>query len=606
LEIGKIYLQPEHKDYWTLDIETDDLDATRIWVCCVHNIFSGLSKTFTNREDFLAFHRDNRKYITHNGISFDIPVINRLWGARIHLRNVIDTLVLSFLYNPRLPRPHNYPGRKGPHSLEVWGFRLGNNKIQFDDWSALTSQMITYCKQDAALTSDLYKALTARMRQLGYTEKSAEIEHRFRHIIDKQQQNGFKFDKTRANFLYLKLRELQYACERQLHIHFPPELVVDKVYDYRVKKDGEPVASFLRHQSVSPKLEFNKDRTRYRTFKYQTFNIGSPKQRTDRLLKLGWKPKNFTPKGNPKVDEESVLEFAKIKPEVAPIADWLVYNGRANMIRTWLENLDEDSCIRGKVLSCGAGSRRCTHNSPNTANIPSVYARYGADARSLWVSRPKRLLLGADASGLEGRVFIHYLGSKEAEEFMLNDPHTANAEAISRAVGFTVERAPTKNLFYARLYGASDKKLGSMVGKGPKVGAIIRAAIDGNIPGFEDLVAAVEREYENNNGRIKTIDGGYVTAPSPHSALNYKFQSCGAIIMKQAAIFLDDMLREENLDALKVSDVHDEWEYDCLPEHAERVGQLACKAMTMAGEELKLNIKIEGEYMIGKTWADVH
>jgi DNA polymerase I-like protein with 3'-5' exonuclease and polymerase domains len=76
--------------------------------------------------------------------------------------------------------------------------------------------------------------------------------------------------------------------------------------------------------------------------------------------------------------------------------------------------------------------------------------------------------------------------------------------------------------------------------------------------------------------------------------------------MKLAAIILDKWIKEEELDALKVGDIHDEWQFDCLPAHADRVGKLACAAMTKAGEILKMKIKIEGEYSVGRTWAETH
>lgn len=580
-------------------------------MCCIENVIYHQRHTFYTAEEFNSWYEKNKqaKFVTHNGISFDIPVINRIWKSGIPLRNVIDTLVLSFLYNPKLPKPIGYKGSKGPHSLDTWGFRLGDYKIQFDDWSELTDQMVEYCIQDTSLTVKLYTALTKKMLDLEYSEQSAYIEHGFRWIIDVQQNNGFKFDRLRANFFYLMLREKEYNLTRQIQTYFPSELIVDKEYNYRETKEGFPYASYIRHQTNSPKIVFNKNRTKYRTFKWQEFNIGSPSQRVNRLLGLGWKPSSFTPKGNPKIDEESILEFAEKSkiPQVKFIAEWLVLNGRANMVRTWLNNMDRsDDTIKGKVFSCGAGSRRCTHSSPNTANIPGVEAEYGRVSRSLWTARPKRVLVGADASGLEGRVFIHYLNSKEAEEFMLNDPHTSNAEAITRAVGFTVERRPTKNLFYARLYGATDRKLGSMLGKNAKTGELVRTAIDQNIPGFESLVDDIQDEFGENGGRIQTVDGGFVTCPSPHAALNYKFQSCGAIIMKLGAIRATELLMKEKLDALKVGDIHDEWQYDVDPSHASRVGEILCEAMTIAGEELNMNIKIEGEYSVGKTWAETH
>jgi DNA polymerase I-like protein with 3'-5' exonuclease and polymerase domains len=235
-----------------------------------------------------------------------------------------------------------------------------------------------------------------------------------------------------------------------------------------------------------------------------------------------------------------------------------------------------------------------------------VHAKYGAEARGLWVARPNRVLVGIDASGLEGRVFIHYLGSKEAEEFMLNDPHTANANAITEVVGFLVSRQQAKTLFYARLYGASDFKLGSTLGYDAGVGEKIRFAIDSNIPGFMELAEGIEAEWKKNNTFIETIDGGFVRCVSPHAALNYKFQSCGAIIMKQAAIIHRNMLDEQNLDAIKVGDIHDEWQIDCLPEHADLVGKSGCLAINRAGHELKLNIELDGDYSVGTNWAETH
>ena len=76
--------------------------------------------------------------------------------------------------------------------------------------------------------------------------------------------------------------------------------------------------------------------------------------------------------------------------------------------------------------------------------------------------------------------------------------------------------------------------------------------------------------------------------------------------MKQAAILLEDLIRQHNVDALKVGDIHDEWQYDVAPDQADLLGKLACEAMTLAGEELDLNIKIEGEYSIGRNWAETH
>lgn len=605
-----MYLTKKDIPYVAIDIETDGLDATKIHVCCAEDLDTGERWTFTSGARFARWAAADRIYIGHNSLSFDVPVLNRLWGSTIHPSQCVDTLVLSQLYNPRLARPEGYAGRSGPHSLAAWGWRLGDHKIHFEDWSELTDEMIEYCQQDVSVTLKVYRALSDRMSRMGYSETSCRIEHQFRFFVDKQQEHGFNFDKAGAEALYADLRGQQEALERDILDAFPPKVVIAGEYEYRVKKDGDPVSSFLRHQEAAKEsgleLKFNKDGSKYRTFAHREFNIGSPLQRAERLLELGWKPREKTPKGSPKVDEASVLEFAQKSGNeaVGKIAEWLVLNGRANMINTWLEALHEDGRIHGSVMSCGAGSRRCTHSGPNTANVPSTGARYGHECRSLWLPDDGHVLVGCDASGLEGRVFIHYLGNPEAEEFMMNDPHTANAEAISRAVGFEVSRSLTKNIFYGRLYGASDKKLGSLIGKGAKHGKLARAAIDSNIPGFEDLLKNIQREFNANSGRLRTIDGGFVLCPGEHAAINYKFQSAGAIFMKQALIRLYQLAK--GLEFFVVGNIHDEWQISCRPDHAEAVGQAACDAMTLAGEDLKFNLKMEGEYKIGSSWADTH
>ena len=590
-----------HKDlarYWVLDVEGDSLEPTVIHVVVVRNVSTDEVKEFYSALDFKDWLKDEYLFVMHNGISFDVPkALNKIWDAGISLDRVVDTLVLSYLYHPQMP---------DGHSLKAWGERLGFPKSDFSDFSKLTPEMVKYCIQDTLVTAKLFKSLTKRMKKRGFSELSCEIEHKFRHIIDVQEINGFTFNKVGAIELYRELRQKEHDLGILIRNKFPPEPKKRNEYTFRVKADGTPYSSFTRHEELFDIRWTSKDT--YETWENVPFNIGSPAQRVERLLGLGWTPTKFTPKGNPQVDEESLVAYAELSgtEEIQMIADWLVANGRANMINTWLENLGDDDKIHGRVMSCGAGSRRCTHSSPNTANVPSVAAKYGAAARALWTASEGRVLCGIDASGLEGRVFIHYLGSKEAEEFMLGDPHTANAEAISTAVGFTVGRQTAKTLFYARLYGAGDFKLGATVGRNSAVGAQIRAAIDTNIPGFKSLLDSIEKEWKDNDTFIKTIDGGYVRCASPHAALNYKFQSAGAIIMKLAAIKHRELLDGEGLDAIKVGDIHDEWQFDCLPDQADRVGELGCLAIKLAAQQLETRIEFDGAYSIGNNWAETH
>ena len=55
------------------------------------------------------------QYIMHNGLSFDAPVLNRLLGTNIKPSQVLDTLILSQLFNPM---------REGGNGLKAWGDRF--------------------------------------------------------------------------------------------------------------------------------------------------------------------------------------------------------------------------------------------------------------------------------------------------------------------------------------------------------------------------------------------------------------------------------------------------------------------------------------------------
>ena len=109
------------------DIETDDLNATKVW--CLVAIDEN-DKVYTYDEDNILegikFLQSADKIIGHNIIGFDIPVIKNLYDIDLfRLDKVIDTLVMSRLFNP---------AREGGHSLEKWGYRLGLAKGQQPDF----------------------------------------------------------------------------------------------------------------------------------------------------------------------------------------------------------------------------------------------------------------------------------------------------------------------------------------------------------------------------------------------------------------------------------------------------------------------------------------
>jgi DNA polymerase I-like protein with 3'-5' exonuclease and polymerase domains len=209
-----------------------------------------------------------------------------------------------------------------------------------------------------------------------------------------------------------------------------------------------------------------------------------------------------------------------------------------------------------------------------------------------------RVLVGADASGLELRMLAHYMNdSNYTNEILTGDIHTANQHAAGLKT-----RDQAKTFIYAFLYGAGDAKIGSVVGGSASHGKKLKADFLENTPALAKLRKEVTKNAES--GFLTGLDGRRIRVRSQHAALNTLLQGAGAVVMKQAIVILYDLL--ERVDFKLVAQVHDEWQIECRPEDADFIGKSCVNAMVFAGELLQLNCPLDGEYRIGNSWADTH
>lgn len=561
-----------------IDIETNRA-ATVIWMVAVSDIGSGKVEWATNREELKKLIEGCDIFIGHNLLSFDVPILNKLWKMEISLTNCIDTLVMSRLWNPAL---------EGGHSLENWGRILRSPKGNFVDFdNGLTEKMIEYCVQDVKLTEKVYNYLYEQFQKDKFSMESLEIEHLYRIALDKQEKHGFKFDVDEARSLL---------------------------------RDWETIATILKSEVehyYEPTVVQLKTKT-----KIVPFNPASRQQVADRLIKRGWKPALWTDPGNPKkklstankkpksqpvVNDEILEELKKTMPEVGTLANLFTLNKRIAQLRKWLELVDENGFVHGSVISCGAISGRCTHSNPNMAQVPAIDKPYGEQCRSLWIpSSPDRVLVGIDASGLELRMLAHYMGDASYIETVVSgkqedgtDVHTRNQKMAGLST-----RSQAKTFIYAFLYGAGAEKIGSIVGGGAAEGKRLLDKFLKAMPALAKLRDKVAKIAES--GMIPALDGRKLRIRHSHAALNQLLQGGGSIVMKKARILFEDSLTDLGIDATIVADVHDEWQVDCSEEDAEMVGELGVASIAAAGEHFKMKCPLTGEYKIGKSWKDTH
>tara|TARA_B100001123_G_C15292586_1_gene1017962 strand:+ start:449 stop:2089 length:1641 start_codon:yes stop_codon:yes gene_type:complete len=541
-----------------VDIETDSLDATKIHCIVAKHYYSNQERCWIGDEckDFANWSKGISEFVMHNGISFDAPVLNRLTGSNIKLNQIRDTLIESQLYNPI---------RDSGHSLEAWGQRLNFSKGDFNEFTEYSDKMLEYCKRDVELT----KRLSVKLEEEGkiFSSQAYDIERQIRSIIDKQQQNGFALNIKEAMLLRSELLDEQYKLEKQADETFPPKEIQLKT-----------------------------------KVKYVPFNIASRKQIAERLIEKGWKPDKHTEKGNIIVSEE-VLSKIKNIPEAEMFSRYFLLQKRTGLLKSWIQECQEDERVRGKVLTLRTVTGRMAHHSPNMAQVPAVYSPYGKECRSLWTvsNTDTHKLVGTDASGLEIRCLAHYMNDATFTDTVLGgDVHTANQKAAGLKT-----RDQAKTFIYAFLYGAGPAKIGNIVGGGAGKGQKLISKFLSNMPALKTLRENVEERVKDHD-TIRGLDGRMLHVRSSHAALNTLIQGAGAIICKQWLIEMDRRINKLGLDARLVASVHDEYQFEVAKPDVPRFTKITKESMYATQRFFKFKCDLDCDYKVGNTWAETH
>ena len=575
------------------DIETDGLldETSTIHCICAKDFLTGESFSFGpgEIEDGLGLLCQSRLLVAHNGLCFDIPAIQKLHPSLL-LPRLFDTLTASRLIWTNLKdldftqlrkKSCRFPPKlAGSHSLDAWGQRLGVMKGDYgktteNAWSRWSEDMQRYCEQDVEVLEALYRHILDQR----YSPEALALEHEFQAVIFHQERTGVWFDERAAQSLYAELAAKRNDAVTALQEVFPQK----RIEEIFIPKANNRTRGYVKG------VPFTKVR-------YETFNPASRQQIADRLMeKHGWKPSEFTDTGQPKVDEDVLASLPF--PECKPLVDYLELLKIIGMLAEgkngWLKLVGLDGRIHGRVITNGAVTGRCTHNSPNLAQIPAR-GQYGKQCRALFAAPPPLVQVGADASGLELRMLAHYLaaydGGAYAKVLLEGDIHTANQHAAGLET-----RDNAKTFIYAFLYGAGDEKLGSIVAPlassavQTKRGRALKDRFFRSLPAIKRLIDDVQGVLTGPGKRpyLIGIDGRHLHIRSSHSALNTLLQSAGAVLMKLATVIFHMEAQRRGLrlggDYAQVLHVHDEAQFNTTPEKADALGKLFVNPSSLRG-----------------------
>lgn len=589
------------------DIETDGLldDVTKVHCLVIKDTEAGWVDIYAEGHGAIA---DGLTQLMeadcisgHNVIKFDIPVIQKLYPwFTVDKSKVFDTLVATRLIWANIKDTDNVllkreqlPGKLfGSHSLEAWGYRLGNYKGDFKGpWDTFTQEMLDYCVQDVEVTASLF----AKIQAEDYSKQALDLEHQVAWLMAKQERNGFHFDIKKAADLLAKLAKRRAECEQELTSFFGNWEV--ELPEFTPKVNNK-------------KLGYTKGVPVKKT-KTVVFNPSSRDHIADRLITLyGWKPTEFTEGGKPQVDE---VVLGKLDyPPCKLLTEYLLIQKRISQLneggQAWMK-CEKKGKIHGSVNPNGAVTGRATHAYPNISQVPSSGSPYGHECRELFTVPRGWLLVGADASGLELRCLAHFMakwdGGKYADVLLGGDIHTENQKAAGLET-----RSQAKTFIYGFLYGAGDAKIGTIVGGTPGDGRKLKQKFLRSLPALGRLVDAVQAA--SKRGHLVGLDGRRIHVRSSHAALNTLLQGAGAVVCKQWLVLLEEHLSSKfkhgwDGDYAFCAWSHDEVQIACRNEEvAKYVAEIAPKMVTAAGEHFGFRCRLDGESKIGTTWADTH
>ena len=118
------------------------------------------------------------------------------------------------------------------------------------------------------------------------------------------------------------------------------------------------------------------------------------------------------------------------------------------------------------------------------------------------------------------------------------------------------------------------------------------------------MKAAAKRGY------LVGLDGRRLLVRSEHAALNTLLQGAGAIIMKQAMVNLHALAAKRNILCGKAWDqilwVHDEFQCEADEGVESLLGETMVDAIRNVTQDFNLRCPLDGEFKVGRSWAECH
>jgi DNA polymerase-1 len=516
---------------------------------------------------------DKVKKIGQN-IKYDAEVLARY---DIELKGLFfDTMVASYVIDPTL-RQHNLDYLAQHYlSYKMVSYEEVTEHAKDKDFASVDiNRAKEYSCEDAEITLLLTSILEKKLRDTDNYALFQDLEMRLIPVLMDMEMTGIKIDVD-----FLKAMSEAFGDELSL--------IEQKVFDLA----GEG------------------------------FNINSPQQLGYILfekLKLPWRKKTRKKTGY-STDVEVLTELA-VHHEVPNLL--LRFRSISKLKSTYLDALVETvNPATGRVHTSYnqtvTATGRLSSSNPNLQNIP-IRTDEGRDIRKGFIADNGCLLLSADYSQIELRVFAHYsedpvlirafesgedIHARTAAEVFGVDPQLVTPEM----------RRMAKMINFGIIYGMGPLRLAKELGISKKVA---QAYLDNyyqrykGVKEFKETMLSQARQNRYVTTLLKrrryvpniNSDNGNLKSEAERVAINTPIQGTAADLIKMAMINIAERLQREKLNTKTLLQVHDELVFEVPEKELDRVSQLIKDEMEHV---YPLNVPLKVDVNWGRNWEEAH
>ena len=508
-------------------------------------------------------------------MKYDIIVL-----SNYHVRvqgPMFDTMIAHYILKPEMHHNMDYMAEvylnyQTIHIDELIGPR-GKSQLSMRD--VAPEKVCDYAAEDADITLKLKSKLKAELKSEGLYSLFETVEMPLVPVLAQMEQNGVRIDvdslaETSKEFS-VKMNEIEKEVYEQAGMEF---------------------------------------------------NISSPKQVGEVLFdKMKIVEKAKKTKTGQYVTSEEVLQSLKGKHVI--VEKILDYRGYKKLLSTYIDSLPQlinpkTGHIHTSYNQAVTATGRLSSSNPNLQNIP-VRDDNGKEVRKAFIPDEGCLFFSADYSQIELRIMAHLSGDHNMIEAFNTgyDIHAATAAKIFKKPIKEVtsdERRKAKTANFGIIYGITTFGLAErmQVSRGEA-----KDLIDEYFATYPKVKEYMEKSVEmaREKGYTETLFGRRCHLPDINShnavvrgyaernAINAPIQGTAADIIKVAMVRIQQRLWKEQLRSKMILQVHDELNFNVVPEEKEKIQQLVVEEMEHA---FKMSVPLEADSGWGANWLEAH